>query len=147
MIVPTVVEQVRSASRTMVRELGVMRTTLAGTGYSPSAVHTLLELGEHSALTATQLVQELGLEKSSVSRMVAKLIQSGELKESQGEEDGRTKQLSLTEQGKRTRRNSCLRTDAGLVSARSAHPTGTADHRPRTERVCPSVEDISPRDS
>ncbi|AKU48466.1 bifunctional helix-turn-helix transcriptional regulator/GNAT family N-acetyltransferase [Xanthomonas arboricola] len=102
MIVPTVVEQVRSASRTMVRELGVMRTTLAGTGYSPSAVHTLLELGEHSALTATQLVQELGLEKSSVSRMVAKLIQSGELKESQGEEDGRTKQLSLTEQGKRT---------------------------------------------
>lgn len=80
MIVPSVVEQVRSASRTMVRELGFMRTTLAGTGYSPSAVHTLLELGEHGALTAAQLVQELGLEKSSVSRMVAKLIQSGELK-------------------------------------------------------------------
>jgi DNA-binding MarR family transcriptional regulator/GNAT superfamily N-acetyltransferase len=102
MIVPSVVEQVRSASRTMVRELGFMRTTLAGTGYSPSAVHTLLELGEHGALTAAQLVQELGLEKSSVSRMVGKLIQSGELEESQGEEDGRTKQLSLTEQGKRT---------------------------------------------
>ncbi|WP_032699463.1 bifunctional helix-turn-helix transcriptional regulator/GNAT family N-acetyltransferase [Pseudomonas syringae] len=102
MIDPSVVEQVRSASRTMVRELGFMRTTLAGTRYSPSAVHTLLELGEHGALTSAQLVQELGLEKSSVSRMVAKLIQSGELEESRGEEDGRTKQLSLTEQGKRT---------------------------------------------
>lgn len=102
MIDPSLVEQVRSASRTMVRELGFMRTTLAGTEYSPSAVHTLLELGEHGALTAAQLVRALGLEKSSVSRMVAKLIQNGELEESEGEADGRTKQLSLTEQGKRT---------------------------------------------
>ncbi|WP_260962852.1 bifunctional helix-turn-helix transcriptional regulator/GNAT family N-acetyltransferase [Pseudomonas citri] len=102
MIDPSTVEQIRSASRTMVRELGFMRTTLAGTGYSPSAVHTLLELGERGALTAAQLVQALGLEKSSVSRMVAKLIQSGELEERGGEDDGRTKQLSLTEQGKRT---------------------------------------------
>ncbi|MEE1923550.1 bifunctional helix-turn-helix transcriptional regulator/GNAT family N-acetyltransferase [Pseudomonas sp. 148P] len=102
MIDPSVVETVRSASRTMVRELGFMRTTLAGTEYSPSAVHTLLELGEHGALTAAQLVQTLGLEKSSVSRMVAKLVQLGELEESEGEQDARTKQLRLTEQGKRT---------------------------------------------
>lgn len=102
MIDPSVVEHIRSASRTMVRELGFMRPTLAGTGYSPSAVHTLLELGERGELTAAQLVQTLGLEKSSISRMVAKLIQSGELEESNGEGDGRTKRLSLTEQGRRT---------------------------------------------
>lgn len=102
MIDPSIVEQIRSASRTLVRELGFMRTTLAGTPYSPSAVHTLLELGKHGALTAAQLVQALGLEKSSVSRMVAKLIRSGEVEESEGEEDGRTKQLSLTLQGKHT---------------------------------------------
>ncbi|MDH0649586.1 bifunctional helix-turn-helix transcriptional regulator/GNAT family N-acetyltransferase [Pseudomonas sp. GD03858] len=102
MIDPSVVEQVRSASRTMVRELGFMRATLAGTQYSPSAVHTLLELGERGALTAGQLVQALGLEKSSVSRMVAKLIQSGELEEGEGEQDGRTKQLRLTAQGRRS---------------------------------------------
>lgn len=102
MIDPSVVEQIRSASRTMVRELGFMRTTLAGTEYSPSAVHTLLELGEHGERTAAQLVQALGLEKSSVSRMVAKLVQLGELQEHESEQDGRTKQLRLTEQGKRT---------------------------------------------
>jgi len=102
MIDPAVVEQIRCASRTMVRELGFMRTTLAGTEYSPSAVHTLLELGERGTTTAAQLVHTLGLEKSSVSRMVAKLVQSGELEESEGEHDGRTKTLSLTEQGKRT---------------------------------------------
>lgn len=99
---PSIVEQIRCASRTMVRELGFMRTTLAGTDYSPSAVHALLELGSRGALTAAQLVQILGLEKSSVSRMVAKLIQAGEVAESAGDDDARTKQLSLTEQGTRS---------------------------------------------
>jgi hypothetical protein len=32
-------------------------------------VHTLLEISAHGAMTAAQLVQILGLEKSSVSRM------------------------------------------------------------------------------
>ncbi|MFS2123307.1 GNAT family N-acetyltransferase [Pseudomonas sp. Pseusp97] len=99
---PSVVEQIRSASRTMVRELGFMRTTLAGTDYSPSAVHALLELGSCGALTAVQLVQFLGLEKSSVSRMLARLVQAGEVGQGSGDDDARTKQLYLTEQGKRT---------------------------------------------
>lgn len=99
---PALVEQIRSASRTMVRELGFMGTTLAGTDYSPSAVHALLEIGSQGAMTAAQLVQILGLEKSSVSRMIAKLVQSTELAESPGDDDARTKQLTLTDKGKRT---------------------------------------------
>lgn len=98
----SLVEEVRSASRTMVRELGFMRATLAGTDYSPSAVHALLEIEAQGAMTAAQLVQALGLDKSSVSRMVGKLINAGELEETAGDEDGRVKLLSLTEQGKRT---------------------------------------------
>lgn len=99
---PSVVEQVRAASRTMVRELGFMRTTLAGTDYSPSAVHTLLELSARGTLSAAQLVQVLGLEKSSVSRLVAKLVRSGEVQETASDDDARTKRLSLTAQGTRT---------------------------------------------
>ncbi|MGE8063585.1 bifunctional helix-turn-helix transcriptional regulator/GNAT family N-acetyltransferase [Pseudomonas sp. NPDC089569] len=99
---PFLVEQIRSASRTMVRELGFMQATLAGTDYSPSAVHTLLEVSVQGVMTAARLVQVLGLEKSSVSRMIARLIEAGELEESSDGEDGRTKQLILTEQGKRT---------------------------------------------
>ncbi|PVW60628.1 MarR family transcriptional regulator, partial [Klebsiella pneumoniae] len=38
------IQQIRTASRLMVRELGFMSTTLAATHYSPSAVHTLLEV-------------------------------------------------------------------------------------------------------
>lgn len=89
----------------MVRELGFMQTTLAATDYSPSAVHTLLELDMQGALTAAQLVQLLGLEKSSVSRMLAKLAAAGEVAECPppaGVADARTKPLQLTAQGRRT---------------------------------------------
>lgn len=99
---PSLIDEIRSASRTMVRELGFMQGTLAGTEYSPSAVHALLQIGTTGWSTAAQLVQVLGLEKSSVSRMVAKLIEAGELEEAAGEEDGRVKQLFLTKKGKRT---------------------------------------------
>jgi Transcriptional regulators len=83
----------------MVRELGFMRPTLAETQYSPSAVHTLLEIESSGALTAAQLVERLGLEKSSVSRMLAKLIAAGELQENVSEADARVKKLFLTPQG------------------------------------------------
>ena len=60
------IQQIRTASRLMVRELGFMSTTLAATHYSPSAVHTLLEVSMRGEMTAAQLVTLLGLEKSSV---------------------------------------------------------------------------------
>lgn len=36
------VEPIRDASRRLVRKLGLMRDTLAGTGLPPSAVHALI---------------------------------------------------------------------------------------------------------
>lgn len=98
---PALIDEIRGASRTMVRELGFMRATLAGTDYSPSAVHTLLEIDAQGALAAAQLVQLLDLDKSSVSRLVAKLVKAGELEES-ADVDGRVKRLQLSKQGKRT---------------------------------------------
>ena len=77
---PALVDEIRTASRLMVRELGFMSTTLAATAYSPSAVHTLVEISLRGAMTAAQLVQILGLEKSSVSRMLSRLLAAGELR-------------------------------------------------------------------
>lgn len=102
LIDPTVIEEVRCASRTMVRELGFMRATLAGTCYSPSAVHALLEIELNQGMTAARLVGVLGLDKSSLSRMLGKLIKADEILEVQGSGDGRVKQLVLTEKGKAT---------------------------------------------
>lgn len=94
------IDQIRAASRTMVRELGFMRATLADTSLSPSAVHTLLEIDSQAATTAAQLAQILSLDKSSVSRMLSKLIDAGLITETLGENDGRSKQLYLSDAGK-----------------------------------------------
>ncbi|WP_253426669.1 helix-turn-helix domain-containing GNAT family N-acetyltransferase [Pseudomonas sp. GGS8] len=89
----------------MVRELGFMQATLAATDYPPSSVHTIVEIGNRESLTAGELVELLGLEKSSVSRMVRKLIEAGELEEIAHEEDARSKKLRLTAQGQKTLRD------------------------------------------
>ncbi len=93
---------IRDASRRIVRELGFMRATLAGTELPASAVHALIEIGGRGSLTATELCQRLNLEKSSVSRMLRKLVGAGELAEGGSETDGRAKRLTLTAQGRQT---------------------------------------------
>ena len=98
------INHVRSASRLMVRELGFMQATLAATDYPPSSVHTIVELGHRESLTAVELVSLLGLEKSSVSRMVRKLVEAGEIEEVPNEQDARSKKLQLTDQGRHTLR-------------------------------------------
>jgi DNA-binding MarR family transcriptional regulator len=86
----------------MVRELGFMDATVAASDYPPSAVHTILEIGIRGPLTSGELGDFLRLEKSSVSRMVRKLIDCGELRETPDELDARIKLLSLTAKGRRT---------------------------------------------
>jgi DNA-binding MarR family transcriptional regulator len=56
----------------------------------------------HGPIASAQLADILCLEKSSVSRMVRKLIDSGELKETSDAADARLKPLSLTPKGRRT---------------------------------------------
>jgi DNA-binding MarR family transcriptional regulator len=96
------IDDIRAASRQMVRELGFMEQTLAATDYPPSAVHTILEIGARGPMTSVQLAEILHLEKSSVSRMVRKLVECGELKEASDADDARIKSLSLTPKGRRT---------------------------------------------
>lgn len=96
------IDDIRAASRQMVRELGFMEATLAATDYPPSAVHTILEIGARGPMTSVQLAEILHLEKSSVSRMVRKLVECGELKETSDTHDARIKLLSLTPKGRRT---------------------------------------------
>ncbi|MFL9927634.1 helix-turn-helix domain-containing GNAT family N-acetyltransferase [Herbaspirillum lusitanum] len=99
---PLLIDQVRSASRQMVRELGFMQTTLAATDYSPSAVHSIVEIAASKGMTSAQLAEILQLEKSSISRMVRKLVEAGELRETVSNDDARSKLLTLTAKGRRT---------------------------------------------
>ncbi|WP_262773334.1 hypothetical protein [Acinetobacter bereziniae] len=47
MIAHQTINHIRKSSRIMVRELGFINPTLASTTYSPSAIHTLLEIENH----------------------------------------------------------------------------------------------------
>ncbi|WP_375310858.1 MarR family winged helix-turn-helix transcriptional regulator [Bradyrhizobium sp. A5] len=98
----SLIDDIRAASRLMVRELGFMDATVAASDYPPSAVHTILEIGIRGPMTSGELGDFLRLEKSSVSRLVRKLIDCGELRETPDELDARSKRLSLTAKGRRT---------------------------------------------
>ena len=98
----SLIDDIRAASRLMVRELGFMDATVAASDYPASAVHTILEIGIRGPMTSGELGDFLLLEKSSVSRLVRKLIDCGELKETPDERDARSKLLSLTTKGRRT---------------------------------------------
>lgn len=95
------VSRIRAASRKLVRELGFMQKTLAGTEYSASAVHAIIELGECGGMSAKQLCERLLLEKSTVSRLLKMLVERGIIEETRCEADARSKNLKLTEEGNR----------------------------------------------
>lgn len=95
------VDHIRAASRQLVRELGFMGGPFAGTDLAPSAVHALIELDTNDGISARDLGGLLHLEKSSVSRLLRKLIISGDVLEEPGEEDARTKRLSLSTAGRK----------------------------------------------
>lgn len=96
---PNLISSIRASSRQLVREFGFMRSNLAGTNLSPSAVHALIEIGNYGASSAAELSAILNLEKSSVSRVLKKLSESSLIKETSSAKDGREKILSVTEKG------------------------------------------------
>ncbi|WP_426037875.1 bifunctional helix-turn-helix transcriptional regulator/GNAT family N-acetyltransferase [Cypionkella sp. TWP1-2-1b2] len=98
------IEAIRRAARLLVRELGFMGGDFAGGDLSPSAVHALIEIAASGVTAGGVTARDLGfllhLEKSSVSRMLRKLVVGGDVEEQVGG-DGRVKILALTEAGQR----------------------------------------------
>lgn len=94
------IDKMRSAARQIVRELGFMQKGLAGTTLSPSAVHTIIELGHGTVTNASDLGALLHLEKSSVSRLVQKLANDGLIEAVSDPGDKRSRLLVLTPNGK-----------------------------------------------
>lgn len=102
---PTLVSDIRTASRDLVRQFGLMKHTVAGTDLTLSSVHAIIEIGRAGQLSSRELSQKLQLEKSTVSRLVKSLVARGELRELRSSNDLRIKLLSLTRQGKKTLAN------------------------------------------
>lgn len=96
---PSTVAGIRAASRHLVRGLGFMGGSFAGTDLSPSAVHALIEIGAAPGITARRVGDLLRLENSSVSRMLQKLVGSGAVLVEGDVNDSRVKRLFLSQAG------------------------------------------------
>jgi DNA-binding MarR family transcriptional regulator/GNAT superfamily N-acetyltransferase len=98
---PVLIDDIRSQSRKLVRALGFMGGAFAGTDLPPSSVHALIEIEQQPGITAALLSDSLRLDKSSVSRLLRKLVLSGDVSEMPDTGDARIKRLALTESGRR----------------------------------------------
>ncbi|WP_084557496.1 MarR family winged helix-turn-helix transcriptional regulator [Couchioplanes caeruleus] len=96
-----------------------------------SEVHAMAELANDGALTQTELMGRLRLEKSTVSRLVGQLIGRGWVRRGKRPGDARLVWLELTEAG---------RAAAGqLAAARAARFAALLDNIPTEQR--PAVVD------
>jgi len=99
---PSLVHDIRAASRQLVREFGFLDRTIAGTDLSGSGVHAIMEIGLNPGITAKDLSARLKLEKSTISRLLKSLERRGDIAQTRSQTDGRVFGLSLTEGGKAT---------------------------------------------
>ena len=98
----SLVQDIRSASRQLVREFGFLHKTIAGTDLSGSGVHAIMEIGLHPGISAKDLATRLKLEKSTISRLLKSLELRGDIIQTRSEQDGRVFGLSLTSAGWKT---------------------------------------------
>ncbi|MEO8402762.1 MAG: bifunctional helix-turn-helix transcriptional regulator/GNAT family N-acetyltransferase [Gammaproteobacteria bacterium] len=99
-----IVAKLRFSSREMVRELGIIsEETLFG--LPASFCHTLIELDLQGALNHMELAAILKVDKSTVSRIIKKLLQQKLVVVSPNSNDQRYKRILLTQEGKKVVKN------------------------------------------
>ncbi|WP_338879691.1 helix-turn-helix domain-containing GNAT family N-acetyltransferase [Achromobacter veterisilvae] len=97
------IQDLREFSRKLVRELGFMRASLAGSDLAPSAVHAIIEIGLQPGIQARDLAAILRLDKSNTSRQVARLESAGLLTRETDSADARSSRLYLSDAGRELR--------------------------------------------
>jgi len=99
----------RRSIQRFVRAFGLLAgdQTPCGQPLAPSHAHALMVLLEHESAAAAgrlhqqDLAKAIGLDKSSVTRLCAKMVAAGHLHQAPSEADGRAWTLSLSANGRR----------------------------------------------
>jgi DNA-binding MarR family transcriptional regulator len=104
---PPEARELQISVQTFVRTFGLLVTkqTPCGQPVSPSYAHALMRLLERESagfLTLqSELAEELGLDKSSITRLCSRLEADERLTQKPGVDDGRSRQLELTARGRK----------------------------------------------
>jgi DNA-binding MarR family transcriptional regulator/GNAT superfamily N-acetyltransferase len=105
------VEQVRSFNRTMTERVGVLNDHFLGRNHPLGEARLLWEIGTEGA-SVRELRSRLGLDSAYVSRLLRSLEGQGLVVIATSENDGRVRQVQLTEAGLRERSELDQRADA-----------------------------------
>ncbi|MDR3564145.1 MAG: MarR family transcriptional regulator [Negativicutes bacterium] len=93
-------EMIRESLRLLVRRLGVLeRGEASCCDITLSQCHTIVEIGRAGSMSLNVLADILGLDKSTVSRSVEKLVSDGIIVRDTDPEDRRYLTLHLSEKG------------------------------------------------
>lgn len=105
------VEQVRSFNRIMTERIGVLNDHFLGRNHPLGEARLLWEIGEQGA-EVRELRRRLGLDSAYVSRLLRSLEGQGLIVVETSSNDGRVRQVQLTEAGLRERAELDQRADA-----------------------------------
>ena len=92
----------RHNARSVVRELGLLNDAYFEIGVTLAERHLLIELTSYTCPTMKEIAERLLLDKSTVSRLIAKALKKGYITCTSDEKDKRKRFLHLTEFGKQT---------------------------------------------
>ena len=92
----------RQNARSVVRELGLLNDAYFEVGVTLAERHLLIELTTCQRPTLGEIAERLLIDKSTVSRLIAKAVKKGYVECSSDEKDKRKRFLQFTEKGKKT---------------------------------------------
>lgn len=97
------VDELRRVTQRFFRRFGTLAadSTPCGKPLSVAHAHALMVLLAQGELTQQALGAELGIDKSNVARLCAKMVRAKHVKQRPSERDGRSRLVSLTSPGAR----------------------------------------------
>jgi DNA-binding MarR family transcriptional regulator len=122
-------DQLRWVMQRLFRQFGALAVDMTPCGKPLSMVHAhaVMVLLAKTELQQQELAAELCIDKSNVARLCAKMVEVGHAVQRQGRDDGRTRLISLTAEGKRLARDVDAASRARFAAWLSAVPSARRD--------------------
>ena len=122
---PTQIAAVRRFNRLYTRELGLLGGHHLDSPYGLTEIRILWELAHRDAPTASELSDDLGLDRGQLSRLLAKLVREGLVTRTPNADDKRRVHLELTAKGKETFAELNTRADRNVEEVLATLPPRT----------------------
>lgn len=122
---PTHIQAVRRFNRLYTRELGLLGARHLDTPYGLTEIRILYELAHRDLPTASELADDLGLDRGQLSRLLAKLTRQGLIASTRNPDDKRRSHLELTPEGKKVFADLDARADKNVEGVLATLPPRT----------------------